>query len=78
MKFLSVPTVYAIEKGGVLRAVASESVATELYGSNWNKKVQDISDAFFGNYAFGKKISSSEDYVVESVLGSVKGLMDNF
>jgi len=71
VKFASVPTVYAVEKGGVLRAIASEAVAAALYGSNWNKKVDDISDAFFGNYTFGAIIGVAADYHVADAKASV-------
>ena len=43
--------VYAVAKNGTLRWVTSEAVATALYGSDWNKKIDDVPDAFFaGNY----------------------------
>src|SRR3989344_2916229 len=43
--------VYAVAKNGTLRWVTSEAVATALYGSDCNKKIDDVPDAFFaGNY----------------------------
>jgi hypothetical protein len=62
VKFLSVPTVYAVAHGGVLRWVKTEAAATALYGPTWNKKIDDISDAFFVNYSFGTDINASADY----------------
>ncbi|MFZ2804537.1 MAG: invasin domain 3-containing protein [Patescibacteria group bacterium] len=62
VKFTTVPKTYAVANGGVLRWVTSESLATSLYGTNWNTKIDDISDAFFANYTFGADISSSSDY----------------
>ncbi len=78
VKFLSVNTVYAVEKGGVLRAIDSEATATALYGSNWNTKIDDINDAFFGNYSFGDDIESASDYDVDDAIASVSDLDDNF
>lgn len=78
VKFQSVPIVYAVEAKGILRAIATEGVAISLYGTDWNKKVDDISDAFFSNYTFGAKIETAGDYIVSTVTNSVKGLSDNF
>lgn len=62
VKFQTLNTVYAVAARGVLRAVASESVATALYGSAWAGGVDDISDAFFVDYTFGANINSASDY----------------
>lgn len=78
VKFQSAPTVYAVSKKGVLRSVGSEEVATGLYGTDWNKKIDDISDAFFGNYSFGTKIEKTSDYDVAAEKTSVSGLDENF
>jgi hypothetical protein len=78
VKFQTVPTVFAVEAKGVLRALATEEVAASLYGSDWNKKVDDISDVFFGNYTFGTKIETTSDYSVMGASGSVTGLDQNF
>lgn len=78
VKFQSVPTVYAVSKGGVLKAVESETIASELYGSTWNKKVDDISDAFYSHYKIGKKITSVFDFDVSAEFLSVTSLNDNF
>ncbi len=64
VKIQSDPKVYAVAHGGVLRWVATEAAATALYGSDWNKKIDDISDAFFTNYTVGTQISSASDYVI--------------
>lgn len=59
VKIESLPNVYAIEAGGVLRWIRSSEVAAALYGSNWKTKVHDVSDAFFGSYTFGEDITSA-------------------
>lgn len=78
VKFQSVNTVYAVSKTGMLRAIGSEQVAGELYGTDWNKKIDDISDAFYGNYTFGAKIEKMGDYDVAAEKTSVSGLDGNF
>ncbi len=78
VKFQSVHTVYAVEKEGVLRAIGSEDIAASLYGSNWNTKIDDINDAFFGNYSFGDDIDNTSDYDVDDAVDSVTDLDDNF
>ncbi len=78
VKFVTVPTVYAVVMGGELREVSSEAVAAALYGEDWNTKIDDISDAFYGNYSFGEVIESSGDYDLAVAFGSVDSLDDNF
>ena len=52
------PKVYAVDRGGVLRHVTTPEIATSMYGSTWNKMVDDLSDAFFFNYRLGEPITS--------------------
>jgi antibiotic biosynthesis monooxygenase (ABM) superfamily enzyme len=54
--------VYAVEGERILRPISSEAVAADLYGSDWNKQIDDISDAFYGNYQFGIEIDQAGDY----------------
>lgn len=77
VKFQSVPTVYAVSLGGVLRAIVSEDVATDLYGSTWNQQIDDISDAFFGNYSFGEDIDSAGDYDIDEEEASADTIDDS-
>ncbi|MEI7741729.1 MAG: hypothetical protein WCJ29_04450, partial [bacterium] len=60
VKIQSDPKVYAIAKGGLLRPIADEATARALYGANWNKMIDDVSDAFFVNYTMGVPISLSD------------------
>ena len=50
VKIESDPKVYAVEPGGKLRWIKKKKIAKALYGSNWNKKIIDISVALFNNY----------------------------
>lgn len=64
LKITTDPKVYAVDGGAVLRHVTAESLATSLYGSDWSRKVDDLSDAFFQNYSIGAPIASASDYSV--------------
>jgi len=58
VKVTTDPTVYFVaDSVGTLRAIPSEERATQLFGSDWNKKVKDIPDAFFVNYSVGIPLS---------------------
>jgi len=54
------PKIYAVEPGCKLRWIPSEAVAMELYGANWNKRGDDVSDAFFVNYMASADLMSGE------------------
>jgi hypothetical protein len=71
VKFTTDPKVYAVEKGGLLRWVTSEAVATSLYGSLWNTMIDDINDAFYTNYRFGADITSTAGYNAATAEASV-------
>lgn len=71
VKFTTDPKVYAVGKGGLLRWIKTEAIATELYGSTWNKMIDDISDAFYTNYDFGPDVSGKSDFDPALVEASV-------
>jgi len=58
VKITTDPSVYAVEPNGVLRKIQSEAQAAALYGTNWNKRVVDVSDAFFTNYTIGAVLAN--------------------
>lgn len=62
VKVESSPNVYVVEKGGVLRWINSETVASALYGSNWNKRIDDIPDFVFANYTVGATVNAATEY----------------
>ncbi len=53
VKITSDPKVYAVGPAGALHPIADEAAAIRLYGTNWSQRVDDLSDAFFGNYRVG-------------------------
>ena len=60
IKIQTDPKVYAVSRGGVLRWVQTEAVAVKLYGTNWNRMIDDVSDAFFFNYVIGDPITPAD------------------
>lgn len=78
VKFTTLNNVYAVAKGGTLRWVKSEEVAAALYGADWNKKVDDISDVFYLDYKFGADIDTAQDYSPSSEAASTPTIEQNF
>lgn len=60
--------VYAVDRGGFLRPVASEQMAESLYGINWKNLTEDIPAVFFPNYKIGAPIVTTFDYKPSDVL----------
>lgn len=44
------PKVYFVGEGGDLYWVSSETLASSMYGSDWNRDIDDVADGFFSNY----------------------------
>jgi len=66
IKINSDPRVYVISKGGLIRAIGSEAVAKALYGTKWNKMVDDVPDGFFSNYKMGGTIDDASMFAPEA------------
>lgn len=77
VKFTTLNNVYVVGRYGELRWVTSEAVATSLYGTNWNTKIDDINDAFFGDYSFGTAISSAGTYSPSAETAAVASIDAN-
>ncbi len=71
VKIQTDPKVYAVDQGGVLRWVTSEKVANNLYGTNWNNYIHDISDAYYINYQIGEPIYPDSPYRPHEVAAAV-------
>jgi hypothetical protein len=78
VKFTTDPKVYAVSRGGVLRWVKTEAVATALYGSRWNKNVDDLSDTLYSNYTFGADLNNAADFNLSSQAASVGSISADF
>jgi parallel beta-helix repeat protein len=70
IKITTDPKVYAVGTNGALRWLADESTARTLYGADWAKQVNDLSDAFFINYPQGGAITSAADYDRQGLLNT--------
>ncbi|MFA6514245.1 MAG: hypothetical protein WCT50_03105 [Patescibacteria group bacterium] len=60
IKITTDPSVYAVEPNGVLRKIGSESQASALYGTNWNKRIVDVADSYFVNYTVGTALTDGQ------------------
>jgi alpha-L-arabinofuranosidase len=79
IKVQSDPKVYAVDAPNVLRWVTTEQVASAVYGSAWNTKVDDLSDAFFFNYTVGAPLTDTTSYVPANVTAAwptIQSLVD--
>lgn len=59
VKLTNDPKVYAVEPGGVLRWVTSETIAETLYGEEWAARVDDLPDGFFPAYSIGEDLETA-------------------
>lgn len=78
VKFTTDNKVYAVGRAGELRWVSSETAAIALYGADWNKKIDDVADTFFGNYTRGTVIANPSDYSPAVELAEASTLETNF
>ena len=78
VKFTTENKVYAVDRAGVLRWVTTEGIAISLYGADWNKKIDDISDVFFSNYPKGTAITSSTDFAPGAATTAATSIDTNF
>ena len=60
VKLPSVPTVYVVEDGGVLRPLRNEAQAEALFGEDWAKRVDDLSEAFWPDFELGTELGDGE------------------
>lgn len=77
LKINSDPKTYALSKGGQLRWVTTETIAIALYGSDWNKKIDDVPDAFFGNYKKGADLEQVSDFNAAAEQQNVDDINDD-
>lgn len=60
IKINSDPKVYFVGHNGDLFTVPDETTAATLFGSTWNKQIDDVPDGFFSNYTVtGDDVSAS-------------------
>jgi len=77
VKINSDPKTYAVDEMGSLRWVTSEAVAVAMFGSAWNTMIDDVPDAFFGNYRSGSDIEATDDFVPADAAADAKNINDD-
>ncbi|HJN85445.1 MAG TPA: Ig-like domain-containing protein [Patescibacteria group bacterium] len=77
VKYPSANQVYVVGVFGDLIEVDSEATAEALYGANWNQQIDDVSEAFFGNYTYGAADVTIDTYNPETARNSVTSINDN-
>ncbi len=66
IKFPSLSTVYLVARGGVLLPITNGDVANQLYGANWNSRIDVISESFYSNFTIGGGINSRSQFNPET------------
>jgi len=77
VKFTTDPKTYVVDRSGVLRWVKTEDLARLFYGDQWNRMIDDISDAFYATYSFGTDVASAFDYDPHAVATSLTTISDS-
>lgn len=77
VKLQTSPTVYVASRGGLLRAVPSEAIASALYGTDWNRDIDDVNDAFWTNYEIGTPLAVAADYSIANELSATTTVNDD-
>lgn len=62
LKFSSSPDVYAVARYGILRKLATEQVALELYGTTWKSTIDELPVTDYSLYRFGSTITDAAEY----------------
>lgn len=55
-------TYYAVGQNGTLHPLADADVAAQLYGMEYKEYVNELPEAFFGNYTMGSEIELASQY----------------
>ena len=71
LKITTDPKVYAVSRCGTLHWVSAETLAIQLWGSQWNTLIDDLPDAFFSSYTVGSPYSKVSDYLVDSTVHTI-------
>jgi M6 family metalloprotease-like protein len=54
--------IYAVSKGGKLRYLSTSNIAKTIFGSDWQKKIITVNDAFASSYSYGDQITDPSQY----------------
>lgn len=73
------PKVYVLTSAGQLRWITSASVATSLYGADWERKIVAVPEVYKTNYGgavAGADVNSTADYSKASVEAAARTISD--
>jgi len=68
VKITTDPKVYVVDRGAILRHVATQELAQTFYNINWKNQIDDVPDAFFTNYNTGNAITTAPEYKPADVM----------
>lgn len=74
VKSPSIPRVYVVTPGGVLRPLKSEAAAVKHFGKNWASRVVDLPDAFFSAYTVNSSEYGEFSVVPDGVVVEANGV----
>ncbi|MFH1078527.1 MAG: hypothetical protein V1745_04610 [Patescibacteria group bacterium] len=74
VKFQTDTKTYMVTRGGVLRWAMTEDVARGWFGADWNRSVDDVSEAFYVNYTFGEPVGSSLDLALDVIKDATRSI----
>jgi len=74
LKLQSTPTVYAIEPGGVLRAIPDENWMETFVGEDWASMIDDLMEGNYARYNLGDPLDPMEIPVGMTALDSNTGI----
>jgi Big-like domain-containing protein len=74
VKITTDPKVYAIDQNGTLRWIETETLAIDLYGSNWAGLIEDVADVFFTDYQVGDSIKNANEYNPQNLIDSLTSI----
>jgi hypothetical protein len=74
LKMQTDPKVYAIDRGGILRWIIDEDLASQIYGANWTKQIADLDEAFIPDYKWGSPLNNAQDFVAKDILEQVSDI----
>lgn len=77
VKFQTDPKVYLPTKGGILRWAKTEDIVRTWFGQDWNRQVDDISEAFYVNYTFGTPIEGPYDVSLQVISDTARTVNEN-
>ena len=69
---------YAVDRGGVLHALANETVAAGLYGTAWGSKIDDVAEVLYGNFLFGTDIAATSAFSPSTATSNTTSIDGNF